>query len=160
MIIYSEAHRTGSCFTFNYLIGFIILQISSRLLAKIRIKKSITDMFSGLSMFAWDARFLGETEGVTKGDVIASGALLKSLECDDGNAASGCCGAAEEPTDRCPTSSDLLLLLMTAWRLENVSSFTKFWESIKRMLLNCYFTHQNIEAGRRFHIHTHLKYQN
>lgn len=44
-----------------------------------------------LSVFFWDIRFVGETEGVTKGDVIASGALLKSLECDDGDAASGCC---------------------------------------------------------------------
>lgn len=38
-------------------------------------------------------RFLGETEGATKGDVVGSGALLKSLECDDGDAASGCCRA-------------------------------------------------------------------
>lgn len=64
-------------------------------------------MFSGLVCqgSSGTSGFLGETVGVTKGDVIASRALLKSLECDDGDAAPRCCRATEEPTDRCPTSS-------------------------------------------------------
>ncbi len=47
-------------------------------------------MFSG-RVWLFDFGFLGETDGVTKGDVTASEALLESLECDDGDVASGCC---------------------------------------------------------------------